>query len=201
MDLTALTLYVGLGLGAGNTKAPYPTYGVFGKRDTSSVVAAGFAGVRMRYLGIEGGLLSLPRLSADVTVPDYPAYSLVNFGNVVEAPSSVAGTHEITSHARYLRMNVYGPELWKVIPYAFIGKASVHTTNVEHATYTGPDEIADFRISFNQSARYWGAGLETGLSVHWSVRAEAGFIPSAVQSYWTRERDVSMGKVSATLRW
>jgi hypothetical protein len=201
MDLSALTLSIGLGLGAGSTAAPYPSSGLSGSRDTSSVVASAFAGVRSRHVGLEGGFLLLPTYHSDVTVPDYPAYRMANFGDLVDTPSSAATTQSITSRAGYLRLSAYGPELWRMVPYLFFGRAWVRTTNIEHAVYTGPDETADLQITFNQTTRYMGAGLEAVLPRHWSVRIEAGYIPDAVRSYWTNHRDVRVGTFSASWTW
>jgi hypothetical protein len=201
MDMLAMTISVGLGVGSGSTKAPYPEFGVYGTRDTSNPVAVGFASARTRYIGLEGGFLMLPKYTADASVPDYPAYRLVNFGEVVTTPAGVVGTQKITSRAGYLRLNLYGPELWKITPYGFLGRAWVRTHNVEHADYTGPTESADFQITLNQATRYMGAGLEMSLTPGWSIRAEGGYLPSAVRSYWTNHRDVKIGTLSARLSW
>lgn len=199
MDLTALFVYAGIGLGAGETVAPVPD--VPATRDTTSAVAAAFVGARTRHVGLEAGLLSLPRYRCAASVSDYPAYKLAHTGEVVDSPASAEGTQEITSRAAYVRLNVYGPELWKLTPYVFYGQAWVRSTNVEHAVYTDPDETAHFEIGLNKRAHYYGGGVEAALSARWAVRVEAGTIPSATQSYWTGDRDVWMGTVNAVLRF
>jgi hypothetical protein len=149
----------------------------------------------------EGGILSLPEFNAYAYIPDYLAYRRAIFNEIGTGPASAEGVQRISSRAYYVRAAASGPVSWRFTPYAFLGIARVRTVNTEDVTYTAPDETAHFRKVLFQSTCYCGVGLTASVSQKISIRAEAGYIPGAVKSRWTRERDIRMGTLSARWMW
>jgi hypothetical protein len=201
MELGTYALYVGLGLGAGSTTADTPKVDGVVRRDTSSAVASGFVGVRRGRMEFEGGILSLPKYKGYAYISDYLAYRRANFNEIGPGPASAEGVQRITSRAYYVRLSASGPDLRRITPYAFVGLARVRTSNTEDSTYFAPDETLHFHIALYQWACYCGIGLNTSVSQRLSIRAEAGYIPGAVQAYWTGKRDIRMGTLSARWLW
>lgn len=195
MPLPAYVVFVGLAAGAGQTVTDdvgvHPSVQV--DRHQASVVGQAFVGLRVPawQVAIEAGLLELPDYYCRAQVADYPSYKGIPAGSY---PQSADITQQISARAGYLRLNVYGPQLWRVTPYGFAGRAWVRSHNIESGAYNGTDP-AYFEIGLSKTALYVGGGLELRLAERWSARAEVGVLPAATESYWTGTRDITIGTV------
>jgi len=155
-----------------------------------SFFGGAYAGAGWRFLAVEGGILKLPYYHASVDGL-YPARE---------------GNQTIGGSALYLRGLVRTPPSWgwPVAPYGFAGAAHVNATSrevVHCACYPGGE--ADFRapLERHRARFYWGFGAEIPLDRTFSLRGEVGFIPAAVQSFWTGTRDYTLGSIALQIRF
>lgn len=156
-----------------------------------AVFGGGYGGLGDGPFAIEGGALTLPTLHA-VGASDDP-------------PRSAYQT--ITGHAYFARGLLRAPPNWHwaVQPYAFFGAAKVYGENHEVAglvcTQCGVGYVPDWRNWTKKWTPYYGIGAEIPVYGPISTRLEFGWLPHAVNSFWTHDRDYALGSVAMQYRF
>lgn len=156
------------------------------ERHPSSPFFGAYGGAGYGPLALEGGALSLPTYHA-FAASDSP-------------PRSAHQT--ITGWAYFARGVARVPPNWHwyIQPYAFLGAAHVYGQNHEEAvlacTACGPGYVPNWHNWTSKWTPYYGLGAEIPVYGEVSARVEFGWMPDAIMSNWTGDRDYALGSVS-----
>ncbi len=190
-ELITTNIYVVGSIGIGGSYYPHPdtlgrSYGPSTVQERSTTGSLGL-GLRYKYVAVEAGAISLPK---------YHSY--------VEAYNpNRSATQDITARAVFARALVYGPHLWAIQPYGFLGVARVHGENHEQGQCAtcGAGYVPDWHNQTSATVPYYGVGLSVPFAERLEARAEFGLMPHAVDSFWTGRRDYRLATVGVLYKF
>lgn len=155
-----------------------------------SFFGGAYAGIGYSALAAEAGVLRLPNYHSSVD----------------GAAPARNGNQSIGGSVAFARAVLRVPPQWGwyAQPYVFGGGAHVKAASrevVHCGCYPGGEADFSAPLEHHGLRPYYGVGAEVPLYGPISARAEVGFIRGAVQSFWTSNRNYTLGSVALQVRF
>lgn len=184
----------GKNTGPGDNKPPPHFFATYDQKGSS---VSAFAGKRYDQWGIEGGVFALPKFTGNGYTPDYTAYK--GYADPTH-PKTAQITGIVSGTALYARGQVYGPEVYRLTPYAFAG-AALSFNKVHQFGYYDSTDFVEHKQRFHNFAPIVGVGVQYAMTPRLSARVEYLQASGIVKNPHTGKRNVEMLSLGLVYQW